>query len=89
MTNAEKVKEVCRIIRGIALDYPDGLLTIRAELDSIDRATDRNRQWRQDREAALTPSEPPTASPTTLPPPNSAVQPLKRGPGRPRKIQQG
>ncbi len=58
-TNAEQVKEMCRLIRGMALNYPAGLQELRQQLDAVD------------------PRVP-------LPQASEAV---KRGPGRPRKVQ--
>jgi len=72
MTNKELTTEICRMIRGIALNYPTGM-------DEIRRCVEAHSPKAQ----TVTESTPPVVAAQTVTLPGD--QPVKRGPGRPRK----
>lgn len=85
MTNKQLAAEVCRVIRGFAMTYPEGLEIVAREVDALrvpvpeDVGVDVLRQ-----ENATHTSEQDSAAPKAQVPGNEGGERRKRG--RPRKV---
>ena len=75
MTNEQRVRDLCRQIRGLAMNYPTGFDAVCLEVDTIRRLAQRG-------EPFVSRSDTPTHAPV-----DTQAQGEKRKPGRPRKQQ--